>query len=115
MFPWLAAARPRVVDELVAEALYAPYLARQAESLRMLQAEERLAVPAGLDFTSVPGLSLEMRQRLDGRQAVQPGRGVRVCRASRLPPSPRWPCIFGERGGVFHVKPAARSGARCFT
>ena len=63
MFPWLGDVRPRAMAELAAEALYAPYLARQAEGLRALQAEERVAVPAGLDFSAVPGLSLEMRQR----------------------------------------------------
>ena len=78
MFPWLAAARPRVMDELVAEALYAPYLARQAESLRMLQAEERLAIPTGLDFTSVPGLSLEMHQRLAAAKPSSLGAASRV-------------------------------------
>ena len=78
MFPWLPAAGARVVNELVAEALYAPYLARQAESLRMLQAEERLAVPAGLDFTSVPGLSLEMRQRLEAAKPSSLGAASRV-------------------------------------
>jgi tRNA uridine 5-carboxymethylaminomethyl modification enzyme len=78
MFPWLAEAEPRVLDELVAEALYAPYLARQAESLRMVQAEERLAVPAGLDFSRVPGLSLEMRQRLEAAKPSSLGAASRV-------------------------------------
>ena len=66
------------MDELVAEALYAPYLARQAESLRMLQAEERLAIPTGLDFTSVPGLSLEMHQRLAAARPSSLGAASRV-------------------------------------
>jgi tRNA uridine 5-carboxymethylaminomethyl modification enzyme len=78
MFPWLAEVRPRVMGELAAEALYAPYLARQAESLRVLRAEERLAVPAGLDFSAVPGLSLEMRQRLDAAKPSSLGAASRV-------------------------------------
>ncbi len=78
MFPWLADLRPRVKSELAAEALYAPYLARQAENLRMLQAEERLSVPAGLDFSAVPGLSLEMRQRLEAAKPSNLGAASRV-------------------------------------
>ena len=78
MFPWLGGIDPRALGELVAEALYAPYLVRQAENLRMLQAEERLAVPAGLDFSSVPGLSLEMRQRLDLAKPSNLGAASRV-------------------------------------
>ena len=78
MFPWLAEARPRVMSELAAEALYAPYLARQAENLRILRAEEQLAVPASLDFSAVPGLSLEMRQRLDAAKPSSLGAASRV-------------------------------------
>jgi tRNA uridine 5-carboxymethylaminomethyl modification enzyme len=78
MFPWLAEVRPRAMGELVAEALYAPYLARQAEALRMLQAEERVVLPAGLDFSAVPGLSLEMRQRLDAARPSSLGAASRV-------------------------------------
>ena len=78
VFPWLNDVQPRVVHELAAEALYAPYLARQAESLRMLQAEERVALPAGLDFSAVPGLSLEMRQRLEAAKPSNLGAASRV-------------------------------------
>ena len=78
MFPWLGDIGPRAMRELAAEALYAPYLARQAESLRVLQAEERVALPTGLDFSAVPGLSLEMRQRLDAAKPSSLGAASRV-------------------------------------
>ncbi|GAA0598760.1 tRNA uridine-5-carboxymethylaminomethyl(34) synthesis enzyme MnmG [Craurococcus roseus] len=78
LFPWLAEFGPKVLDELSAEALYEPYLARQAESLRALQAEEKLVVPEGLDFSAVPGLSLEMRQRLDAAKPSNLGAASRV-------------------------------------
>jgi tRNA uridine 5-carboxymethylaminomethyl modification enzyme len=78
MFPWLADIRPRVAAELAAEALYAPFLARQAEGLRALQAEERVALPADLDFSVVAGLSLEMRQRLDAAKPSSIGAASRV-------------------------------------
>ncbi len=78
MFPWLADIRPRAMNELAAEALYAPYLIRQAEGLSALQAEERVAVPACLDFSAVPGLSLEMRQRLDAARPTSLGAASRV-------------------------------------
>jgi tRNA uridine 5-carboxymethylaminomethyl modification enzyme len=78
VFRWLAEVRPKVSNELVAEALYAPYLARQAESLRTLRAEEQRIVPAGLDFSTVPGLSLEMRQRLHAARPTSLGAASRV-------------------------------------
>lgn len=78
MFPQLSDMPARILAELAAEALYAPYLERQAEGLRMLQAEDRLMVPEGLDFAAIPGLSLEMRQRLDAAKPVSLGAASRI-------------------------------------
>jgi tRNA uridine 5-carboxymethylaminomethyl modification enzyme len=77
-FPWLAALPPRVAGLLRAEALYAPYLARHAAELRLLEREERLAIPSGIDFSAVPGLSNEMRQRLSAARPASLGAAGRV-------------------------------------
>ena len=50
--------------QIEAEALYAPYLRRQEAERRLIEREERLAVPDGLDFSAIPGLSREMQHRL---------------------------------------------------
>jgi tRNA uridine 5-carboxymethylaminomethyl modification enzyme len=63
-FPWLARLPPGVASQVEAEALYAPYLRRQESERRALAREEALAIPEALDFTAIPGLSNEMRQRL---------------------------------------------------
>jgi tRNA uridine 5-carboxymethylaminomethyl modification enzyme len=78
LFPWLRDLPQRVRAELEAQALYAPYLERQAAELRVLEREERLAIPAGIDFTQVPGLSAEMRQRLDKARPATLGSAGRV-------------------------------------
>lgn len=65
LFGWLRELSPAVVTELRTRALYAPYLERQAAEQRAFEREERLAIPDDLDFAEVPGLSLEMRQRLE--------------------------------------------------
>ncbi|WP_135468315.1 tRNA uridine-5-carboxymethylaminomethyl(34) synthesis enzyme MnmG [Crenalkalicoccus roseus] len=78
LFPWLRGLAPRVRAELEARALYAPYLERQAAELRLLEREERLTIPAGLDFGAVPGLSLEMRQRLSRARPATLGSAGRV-------------------------------------
>jgi tRNA uridine 5-carboxymethylaminomethyl modification enzyme len=78
LFPWLRDLAPRVRAELETQALYAPYLDRQAAELRALAREERLAIPRGLDFGAVPGLSLEMRQRLAAAGPVTLGSAGRV-------------------------------------
>jgi tRNA uridine 5-carboxymethylaminomethyl modification enzyme len=63
-FPWLAELSSDVAAQLEAEALYAPYLRRQDAERRLIEREERLAIPDELDFALVPGLSREMQQRL---------------------------------------------------
>jgi len=63
-FPWLRDLSAGVRAQLEAEALYAPYLERQAAELRMLEREERTPIPENLDYATIPGLSAEMRQRL---------------------------------------------------
>lgn len=77
-FSWLRDLAPAVRAQVEAEALYAPYLRRQANELRLLEREEKLAIPRGLDFASVPGLSHEMRQRLDMAQPATLGSAGRV-------------------------------------
>lgn len=60
-----AAGRDRdVLDELVQDARYAPYIERQAEEIRALRADEDVPLPGELAFEKVPGLSLEMVERL---------------------------------------------------
>jgi tRNA uridine 5-carboxymethylaminomethyl modification enzyme len=64
LFPWLSALTRDIATQVEAEALYAPYLRRQEAERRLIAREEALAIPDGFDFTSVPGLSREMQQRL---------------------------------------------------
>jgi tRNA uridine 5-carboxymethylaminomethyl modification enzyme len=64
--PWLPEgfAEDEVGLELIEDAVYAPYLARQEAELRDLQASEALRLPREFDFAAVPGLSNEMVERL---------------------------------------------------
>jgi tRNA uridine 5-carboxymethylaminomethyl modification enzyme len=56
-------------DEGQADALYAPYVERQEREWAAVQRDARVAIPAALDFASVPGISTEMAERL---QAARP-------------------------------------------
>jgi tRNA uridine 5-carboxymethylaminomethyl modification enzyme len=78
IFPWLRDLPPRVRAEVEAQALYAPYLDRQAAELRVLEREERLSIPSVLDFTVIPGLSAEMRQRLAAARPATLGSAGRI-------------------------------------
>ena len=54
-----------VVQEVAEDARYAPYLERQREEIARLRRDEALALPQSLDFNSIPGLSIEMTDRLE--------------------------------------------------
>ncbi|MBI0534744.1 tRNA uridine-5-carboxymethylaminomethyl(34) synthesis enzyme MnmG [Roseomonas sp. KE2513] len=77
-FPWLRALTPGVRAQLEAEALYAPYLSRQAAEFAALEREERLPIPEAIDFAAIAGLSTEMRQRLDAARPATLGSAGRV-------------------------------------
>jgi tRNA uridine 5-carboxymethylaminomethyl modification enzyme len=52
-------------DEAVDDAIYAPYLGRLQDELAARARDRAMAIPLRFDFTQVPGLSNEMRERLE--------------------------------------------------
>ena len=65
--PWLPAHLARggeLETEMIEDALYAPYLARQETELRELRASAHVALGRGFPYAQVPGLSNEMIERL---------------------------------------------------
>ena len=64
LFPALCAVDRTVVEEVVTDARYAPYLARQIEEQRRSDADERIPLDPSIDFAAVAGLSHEMIERL---------------------------------------------------
>jgi len=53
-----------VIDELIEDVAYAPYVARQRAELAQLGRSEGAKIAADLNFAAIPGLSLEMVERL---------------------------------------------------
>jgi tRNA uridine 5-carboxymethylaminomethyl modification enzyme len=51
-------------EEGKADALYAPYVARQEREWEVVQRDSRVWIPPELDFAGIPGLSNEMVERL---------------------------------------------------
>ena len=66
-------------EEGQADALYAPYVARQQPEWEVVQRDSRVWIAAELDFAAIPGLSGEMVERL---RAARP---ETLDQASRLP------------------------------
>lgn len=67
-----------LVDELVEDARYAPYLERQADEVRRVRSDEEVALPPALRFAEVPGLSTEMVDRLAAAQPRSLAAAARV-------------------------------------
>lgn len=63
--PWFGELSPRVRLHVQTEARYGGYLARQTREIKQLTAETAIAVPPDFDFSSVGGLSNEMKERFD--------------------------------------------------
>jgi tRNA uridine 5-carboxymethylaminomethyl modification enzyme len=70
--------RPAVAERLETEARYAVYLHRQQADVAVLKREEARPIPADLDFSGLPGLSNELKQKLATRRPTS------IAEASRI-------------------------------
>jgi tRNA uridine 5-carboxymethylaminomethyl modification enzyme len=69
IWPEAAAIDAKIAGQLETDAKYAVYVARQAEDVERFRRDEALRLPDALDYASIPGLSMELRQKL---AAVRP-------------------------------------------
>jgi tRNA uridine 5-carboxymethylaminomethyl modification enzyme len=72
-------ADPQVAEQVEIKAKYAGYIKRQQEEIDRLRRYENTALPADFDYSSIEGLSNEVRQKLS---AAKP---ETLARASRIP------------------------------
>ena len=66
------------VEEAIEDARYAPYVERQDAEVRELRQNDSIALPVGLAFDSIPGLSAEMIDRLSAARPQTLGQASRV-------------------------------------
>jgi tRNA uridine 5-carboxymethylaminomethyl modification enzyme len=64
LWPELAGIPEPILDQLVVDAQYAVYLDRQARDIEAVRRDEQKPIPEELDYTAIPGLSMELRQKL---------------------------------------------------
>jgi tRNA uridine 5-carboxymethylaminomethyl modification enzyme len=67
-----------VINEVVEDARYAPYLERQAEEVARMRTEEAVPLAGDLDYAAIPGLSNEMIDRLERARPTSLGAAARV-------------------------------------
>jgi tRNA uridine 5-carboxymethylaminomethyl modification enzyme len=78
IWPELGSLGPDVVEALEAEALYAGYIHRQEADIAALRREESLALPPALDYSLMPSLSSELRQKLQKVRPATLGQASRI-------------------------------------
>ncbi|HEX8527619.1 tRNA uridine-5-carboxymethylaminomethyl(34) synthesis enzyme MnmG [Allosphingosinicella sp.] len=66
------------LSEAINDHRYAPYLQRQEGEIERLRADEAVRIPADLDYSQIPGLSNEMREKLSLAQPPTLGAASRV-------------------------------------
>ncbi|WP_240810599.1 tRNA uridine-5-carboxymethylaminomethyl(34) synthesis enzyme MnmG [Formicincola oecophyllae] len=76
--PWFLALPARVQAHIACEARYDGYLQRQERDIRALAADNSLKLPANLDYGTVGGLSMEMRERLERVRPTTLGAASRI-------------------------------------
>lgn len=69
---------PALLAEMIEDARYAPYVERQAAELAQLRANDAVPLSAAFDFAAVPGLSLEMIERLSAARPATLGAASRI-------------------------------------
>jgi tRNA uridine 5-carboxymethylaminomethyl modification enzyme len=77
-WPELKALPQHAKEALEADALYAGYMDRQHRDIEQARSEENLAIPAGLDFHTIPALSMELRLKLSKVAPKSIGHAARV-------------------------------------
>ncbi len=78
LWPELGAVSPAIAETLQTDARYAAYLVRQDTDVAAFQRDETLLLPADLDYSTVPSLSNEMKERLSRSRPTTFGAAARV-------------------------------------
>jgi tRNA uridine 5-carboxymethylaminomethyl modification enzyme len=71
-------AEPQLLAEYVDDQRYAPYLERQQVEVAQLRSNDAVRLHADLDFSTVPGLSNEMVERLSASRPATLGAASRI-------------------------------------
>lgn len=77
-WPDLHTTRPDVIEQIEIEAIYASYLIRQEADIQALRRDESLALPADLDYSRIPSLSNEVKDKLSRVRPETIGQAGRI-------------------------------------
>jgi tRNA uridine 5-carboxymethylaminomethyl modification enzyme len=78
LWPELADIRPEIAAQLEIDARYDIYLRRQAADIEAYRKDEAIALPAGIDYSTISGLSNEVRQKLERQRPASLAQAARL-------------------------------------
>jgi tRNA uridine 5-carboxymethylaminomethyl modification enzyme len=78
VWPEFAALPAKIAEQIEIDAKYAVYLDRQAADIESYRRDESYELPETLDYTAIPGLSHEMRQKLGAQRPRTIGQAGRI-------------------------------------
>ncbi|HUB64608.1 MAG TPA: tRNA uridine-5-carboxymethylaminomethyl(34) synthesis enzyme MnmG [Methylocella sp.] len=78
IWPELGAIPPKTAAQIEIDAKYAVYLDRQAKDIESFRRDEALAIPDTVDYAALPGLSSEIRARLEKVRPRTMGQAGRI-------------------------------------
>ena len=78
LLPEIEAYRPAIVDEVIEDARYAPYVARQEAEIRTMKANDAVKLGDAIDYRAIAGLSNEMVERLEAARPATLGAAERI-------------------------------------
>jgi tRNA uridine 5-carboxymethylaminomethyl modification enzyme len=78
IWPELGEIKPKIAAQIEFDAKYAVYLARQTKDIESFRRDELLAIPEGIDYALLPGLSNEIRARLETIRPRTMGQASRI-------------------------------------
>ena len=76
--PELSGIDPAIGQQLKRDALYEPYIERQAATAEMIQRDENTRIPSNLDYGNLSGLSNEIRQKLEAARPETMAQAARI-------------------------------------
>jgi len=78
IWPQFSDVPAKIAEQLEIDAKYDVYLSRQAADIAAYRRDEALTLPDNLDYSQLPGLSIEARQKLDFARPRTIGQAARI-------------------------------------
>jgi tRNA uridine 5-carboxymethylaminomethyl modification enzyme len=78
IWPAIRGIEPAIAGQLAVDARYAVYVARQELDIASFRKDEAIAIPGDFVFATLPGLSTELRQKLERHRPASLGQAARL-------------------------------------